>query len=437
MARIVKKALSWLPVVLIAIGLMAPNFEPLFAKKLGPLEAQNALSEFDADEAALAWTRLGGTDVGKSTCGASMSCDSRVIQQIDRAYFCTGADGDLTISSGTLTLQRDMCFHNVTINGTGSIALNGWRLFANGKLDLTHAPTGAITASGVSATNAGLSTNSAPVGGQNTHFDAGSQASGAGIGAGAGPGGAGQDAPLVLGFNGWSLGGLSGNGGTGGASDNGNAGGAAGRGTFNTNPSQHLSVLLAMPNCGPLVMPLANGSTGAFLIGGGDSGSGGGAGGGAGGIKTGGRPGSGGEGGKVGTICAWTIDRGPSTAVGAVQSKGGRGGDGGPGHADAGGGGAGSGGGGGFLRIVAGMMLGTPAIGAIDVSPGDGGNGGAPGTGSTPVAGSGGWAGHGGNAQVNVLFPPTATAVTSFNAAPATAPSGQTGGTGAVVRGNL
>src|SRR5208283_2734214 len=53
-----------------------------------------------------------------------------------------GSDGNVTISSGTTALTRDMYYNNLTINGTGQIATNAFKVFVKGVLDLTAAPVG-------------------------------------------------------------------------------------------------------------------------------------------------------------------------------------------------------------------------------------------------------------------------------------------------------
>ena len=61
-----------------------------------------------------------------------------------------GSDGNATISSGTTTLSRDMFYNNLTINGTGSIDTNNFKIFIKGVLDLTAAPVAAIQNNGLS-----------------------------------------------------------------------------------------------------------------------------------------------------------------------------------------------------------------------------------------------------------------------------------------------
>src|ERR1017187_9336359 len=62
--------------------------------------------------------------------------------------FGTGADGNVTISSGVVTMTRDMYYNNLTINGTGSLVTNGYQVFVAGILDISAAPAAAISADG-------------------------------------------------------------------------------------------------------------------------------------------------------------------------------------------------------------------------------------------------------------------------------------------------
>lgn len=48
---------------------------------------------------------------------------------LSNMFFGDGYDGDVSISSGTTILTRDMYYNNLTISGTGKINVNGWRIF--------------------------------------------------------------------------------------------------------------------------------------------------------------------------------------------------------------------------------------------------------------------------------------------------------------------
>src|ERR1017187_2307480 len=59
-----------------------------------------------------------------------------------------GSDGNLTLSQGTVTLERDTFYNNVTLSGTGIINTGGYRLYIAGTLDITNAGVGAIQFNG-------------------------------------------------------------------------------------------------------------------------------------------------------------------------------------------------------------------------------------------------------------------------------------------------
>jgi len=60
------------------------------------------------------------------------------------SFFGTGSDGNVTISSGTTLLLRDMQYNNLTVSGTGQINTNGYKIYVAGTLDLSNAPSNAI-----------------------------------------------------------------------------------------------------------------------------------------------------------------------------------------------------------------------------------------------------------------------------------------------------
>jgi hypothetical protein len=121
--------------------------------------------------------------------------------------FGNGSDGNVTISSGTITMTRDMYYNNLTINGTGQLATNNYRLFISGTLDVSGAGTGAINNNGTSAspTTGSGQTNTAQL----------SQSVGGGL-QGGGSGGGTTNAVGSVGNNGASYTG-PGNGGLGGS----------------------------------------------------------------------------------------------------------------------------------------------------------------------------------------------------------------------------
>lgn len=249
-------------------------------------------------------------------------------------FWGDGSDGDVTISSGTTTLTRDMYYNNLTISGTGSLATAGWRVFVLRTLDLTGAPAGAISCNGATGNNGVAYTGGAAKTRAATNWDVGAT-SGAGCNGNAAGG-----ASTTLTY----MGGL---GGTGGAATQ--AGGAA-------NGTALVQRIVPLP-----VTYL----TVAAVYGGGGSGGGGG----GSGVNSGG--GSGGTGAPPLYLYAATIARGGSTATAAIQAIGGTGGTAGS-SANSGGGG---GGGGGAIFIVCSRLTGSPATNAISAAGGPGGTG--------------------------------------------------------------
>ena len=69
-----------------------------------------------------------------------------------------GSDGDVTLTSGTTTLTRDMYYNNLTISGTAVLNTSNFRIFVKGILDISAAPSGSI------ANNGGNGGNSATTG---------------------------------------------------------------------------------------------------------------------------------------------------------------------------------------------------------------------------------------------------------------------------------
>ena len=65
-----------------------------------------------------------------------------------------GSDGNVTVSSGVTTLSRDMFYANLTINGTGTIFTNGYKVFVKNILDLSAAPANAINFNGAAGGSA-------------------------------------------------------------------------------------------------------------------------------------------------------------------------------------------------------------------------------------------------------------------------------------------
>jgi hypothetical protein len=342
--------------------------------------------------------------------------------------FGTGSDGDITISSGTTTLTRDMHYRNLTINGTGSINNGGFRIYVSGTLDLTAAPAGAITNNSPNGNAA-----SGSVGGVTPTAYLGLSLPR--LLQSAATGGTGN---LTTGSNGVltppnvpfaATLGLAGVGGAGGTGTSAGASGVA------AQPINVANVVFNSPI--PVFVQLYGGATALTsfvvpsLVGGG-----GGQGGGD-GTVSGGGGGSPSYGGGMVAIWARNINRGAGTAVGAIQAKSGNGGNGGtPAVGNAGGGGGGGAGTGGTVFICCQALLGASAANAIDVSGGTGGTGGN-GFG-TARGGQGGRGGGSGSAFKIILNGPTYIGTTPATngglASAASTTAGTTGGTGAALQ---
>ena len=97
------------------------------------------------------WAALAPGDAGKvlQTNGAAANPSWETAaggsgDSLDLLLFGDGSDGDVTISSGTTTLTRDMAYDDLTISGTGSLACAGYTIRVKGTLDISSAPAGAI-----------------------------------------------------------------------------------------------------------------------------------------------------------------------------------------------------------------------------------------------------------------------------------------------------
>ena len=329
------------------------------------------------------------------------------------ALFGTGADGNVTIGSGTTTMTRDMNCNNLTISGTGKLSTAGFRVCVAGTLDISGAGAQAIFC------NSGAFLGSGPTSG----VFAGGVAGGTGVGAaGTQFGGA---LPQAAGGNG----GASGVGGSGGSG----AGGAAA-----AQKSLTVQYLTPMPLITfPSVSNSGNGTVNLWAgVGGASGGSGAGD-----GTNAGGGSQTAGAGGGSLLIYAATIARGSNSTAAVLQAKGGAGLNGNTSAAgNTGGGGGSGGGGGGFVYIVAGQLTGSTITNAIDVSGGTGGTGG--GGKGTGAGGAGGASGNGGAASIINLSAATFTQPVTWNTAgnAGSAASGTTGGAGGsvvTVQGNL
>lgn len=335
--------------------------------------------------------------------------------------FGNGQDGNITISSGTVTLTQDAFYNNLTVSGTGALTTNAYRVHVANVLDISAAPVNAIRAVTTNAPNAsGTSAGAQPGVLTSAELNTGIRGVlGAGGGVAAGGNGTAASATNVL----IPPTNLGGRGGAGGAGASG-VGGSQGV----TNVSSNFKPAY---NYNPYLL------RGAILGAGGPAGSG--AGGGGGDASAGGGGAGSGSGGGVVFIAARTINRGASTAVGAISALGGNGGNGGSSVAgNRGGGGGGGGGCGGYIQLVYSFLTGSTATDCIDVSGGRGGNGGN-GFG-TGIGGNGGGGGAGGVAVVINIVQGT-TGVTIGPVAtlqvPAVGTVGGTGNNGAVARVSL
>ena len=365
---------------------------------------RNSRNLADLQSPATARTNLGLTD-------------SPIFNTADTwSTFGTGADGDVTISSGTTTINRDTYYNNLTISGTGQLITNGYRVFVAATLDLSAAPANAImgrTAAtgggGAGATAGTAGTAGGAVSGATVAGGTTGAAGGAG-GVAAGSAGTAPTAVTIFGYTGAVNGGAGGNGGLG----SGGAGGTAPAvNASNTHWEAHLTVTTLR---------------GASLVGGGASGS---SGGGGGGDATSGA-GGGGSGSSPGTviIAARTIARGSNVTPALITCVGRNGGNGGAATAgNRGGGGGGGGSSGGYIRLIFAQRTGSSIANALDVT---GGNGGAGGAGfGTGVGGNGGGAGAGGIVELWDLGLATRTVYQGGSPVAGGAASGVTGGTGA------
>jgi hypothetical protein len=295
---------------------------------------------------------------------------------INDFIYGAGTDGNVTLSAGTTTLTQDMAYNNLTINGSGKLSTNGFRVFVRGTLDLSAAPAGAIenvTTNGGNAAGTAAGTQS---GVPNSGTIGAGQRGQAGIAGGtaAGTAGGAANTTNTLAVN------LGGRGGAGGLGTSG-AGGAAGSLPNASNQYIVKRYDQAMQRA-------------ATLVGGGSQGSSGGSGGGDG--AAGGGSGASGSSGGIVWLAAKTINRGAGTAAGAIRALGGNGGNGAqPAVTGNRGGGGGAGGGaGGYVFLVFNTLTGTTKTGLIQASGGSGGSGGN-GIG-TGIGGAGGANGGGG-----------------------------------------
>lgn len=329
---------------------------------------------FKIGDGSTAWNSLGYSETQGGT------------QTIPYRSYGDGSDGNVTISSGTTTLTRDMFYNNLTLSGTGILNTAGYKIFIKSILDITAAQAGAIQWNGNNGSNASGATGGAAPATETSGSLGAIAEGGAGPTATTGNGTAGSAGTLTN-----TNGGVSGAGGSGGQGTSGGGGnGGAARTSSVDNPFSRFETSFL---------------NGAALISGGPGGSGGGSGSGD-ATNTGGGGGSGGNGGGVVAIYANIIVKSSSTLAGTIQANGGVGGNGGNSSAGVtGGGGGGGGGSGGWVYLSYNYVFGPRIAGLIQANGGNGGQGGSgTDTGNVGNGGTGGNAGSGG--RINMFSVP-------------------------------
>lgn len=296
----------------------------------------------------------------------------------DSGYFSygDGSDGDLTVTTD-VTLTADKYYHDLTINGGGSINPAGYRIFVSGTLTIGGASAGAIRRNGNNASGVTGGTGLA------AGYLNGSVAGGNSSGGESQPGTAGPGTTNSIGVTG-ALGGTGGTGGAGGAgnSESGISGGGSAVGTRTISnvkliANWHLATLLDIGTTGSTVK-YDNGS-----------GSGGGGWGGHGGgsyspdgAGVGGAGGGAGGGGGIVAIYARSIVVNANGSIEAIGGAGANGQNGGNAsgifqQGGGGGGGGGAGGTGGIIILVYNTLTNNGTISAAGGTPGNGGSGGS------------------------------------------------------------
>ncbi len=333
--------------------------------------------------------------------------------QILAQYFGTGIHGNVSMSSGTLTLTSDMFYNNLTLTGTAKIICNGYRIFVKDTLDLENAPADAIAnvvftpvdASGSTAGVGSTFVSNTTVGSFNSSLGQ------AGIATG-NPAAISTVAQQVLGGKG-------------------GIGGSGGLGATGTQPTRPSSPSVTYKGIFYNFDTFLRGSVSAgFAFTSNCPGATAGLGGGTGQL-------SGATGAVVSNtppiiISAYKIKRNTTTAAGCINGKGIKGSKGGNAVGTNAGGGGGNGGTGGtFVFILYAFLLGATATNAVDVSGGDGGDAGN-GTG-TGTGGYGGMSGSGGRLVTCNFTTATYTETAdTYTQVDGNAPSGTTGGTGGI-----
>lgn len=352
--------------------------------------------------------------------GAGVSLTSQDLQ-----FFGDGTDGNVTITTGTTVLARDMFYNNLTLSGTGKISLNGYRLHVAGILDLSAAPADCIlakyTAAGISD---GTSASTSNPGDPANAFTRGWLVQN-------GTAGGGAQGQLTNGISGnpaypYQPSGEAVSSGLG-SQSNGivGASGAGGTGTASTATAANPYTIDARKYLHRLRIDYFREPMKAAPSIGGSGGNGGG----GDGTNRGGGGGGGGNGGGFAAVYARTINRSASTGARAINADGGNGGNGGtPTAGNAGGGSGGGAGGGGVIYLVYRFLTGAASTNTLSASgglPGLSGNGVGTGTGANGTAGS-----DGGTITTIDLTTGTLTFVSGTTPTAGGAASGTTAGTG-------
>lgn len=342
--------------------------------------------------------------------------------------FGTGTDGSVTLSAGTTTMQRDMCYANLTIPSGAYLNTNGYVLRVSGVLDISAASTGAIFAVGIAGGNAsGATAGTGAIAGGSVYPSVVPTLPCGGAGANGGAGG------TTSGSNGsqsnssgpysWNANGGYYGGGSGGSGSSGGGGGiiagpapywgaSSSNGLLSHNPWGQIT-------CTYFTQTVASAGNASGSGGGGD------------GTHTGGGGGGGGGGASMLAVFADTIARGTNTNTAIIRSAGGAGGNGAAGTGgNAGGGGGGGGGWGSLVRVVARTVTGSVIAYAVQAAGGAGGSGGN-GVG-TGTGGYSGGAGAAGSVIVTIMSSPSGSSIVQCSGGTAYPQpnSGATGGVG-------
>lgn len=298
-------------------------------------------------------------------------------------HFGDGRDGSATVSSATDTvgtwltsgvLQRDVYLTTLVMAATGTIKMNGFRVYCSVELDLTNASAGCFYTTTPAAAGAGAAAGTAGATlastlNVTTAYMPITSLLGGGGGTTTGGQGPGLSTTLYMG----------GQGGTGGAGGD----GTSGAGGDSRTPAAHprIPIVYAGPIPGRTAFSTMRPSH-----------PGGGGGGGGGDGTSGGGGGAGGIGGESILVSARTVTLGASTAAGLFVAPGGAGGAGGsPAAGDRGSGGGGGGGSGGLVWLTYESVTGTTRTNAFTVVGGAGAVAGTPsGTGTAGDDGTGG-----------------------------------------------